>query len=165
FDETPRMDALARAGVRFSQAYAAAPVCSPTRASLWTGKSPARLGITNFIPGDPAAARPLVTPPGLNALPLAELTVAEALAAEGYETFYAGKWHLGEGGFAPDAQGFARYVSARSLGNAGDDWRVSERLTDSAEAFIDGRDPARPFFMVLAYQEPHVPILSYPAHI
>jgi len=95
--ETPHIDQLARDGMRFTDAYAAAPVCSPTRASILTGLSPARLRITNhipdqerFVPDDPV----LLPAPMRDALPLEHETLAERLRARGYATGFFGKWHL-----------------------------------------------------------------------
>ena len=111
FYETPNADRLAREGMRFTDAYAACPVCSPTRASIMTGKYPARLATTDYFGAaqpeqwkrnTQAAARAATT----IALPLAEITLAEAFKDAGYATFFAGKWHLGPEGFWPENQGF-----------------------------------------------------------
>ena len=127
---TPRIDALAAQGIRFTQAYAASPVCSPTRAALITGLAPARLHITQhgkdgppFWPED----RTLQPPPSEHVLPLAQVTVAERLKAAGYATGFFGKWHLAgegdgtdpaEGGpaFWPEQQGFDRNVGGCGFG-------------------------------------------------
>ena len=106
FYETPNIDRLADMGFRFSQAYAAHPVCSPTRAAIMTGKHPTRLNITDWIPGQNPQNRKLLGPTDLHALPLEETTLAEALRDQGYKTFFAGKWHLGDEGFFPEDQGF-----------------------------------------------------------
>ena len=106
FYETPNIDRLADMGFRFSQAYAAHPVCSPTRAAIMTGKHPTRLNITDWIPGQNPQNRKLLGPTDLHALPLEETTLAEALREQGYKTFFAGKWHLGDEGFFPEDQGF-----------------------------------------------------------
>lgn len=88
--ETPHVDRLAQQGMVLTDFYSAGPVCSPTRASIMTGKYPARLGLTKWL-YTPAKDPPFIT----HHLPLAELTVAEALREEGYATGYFGKWHLG----------------------------------------------------------------------
>src|SRR5690242_3233732 len=104
FYETPRIDSLAAKGMRFTAGYAACPVCSPTRASIMTGKYPPRTGITDFIGGNRAGR--LRPAPNQDHLALEEVTLAEALRAASYATFFAGKWHLGTGPYAPTAQGF-----------------------------------------------------------
>ncbi len=106
FYETPNIDLLAEMGFRFSQAYSAHPVCSPTRAAIMTGKHPTRLNITDWIPGQNPKGRMLIGPNDLHALPLEEITIAEAMQKQGYKTFFAGKWHLGDEGFFPEDQGF-----------------------------------------------------------
>ena len=113
FYDTPHVDALAAGGMRFTNAYAACPVCSPTRASIMTGKYPVRVGITDYI--NPAGRNqpeqwnrktPLLPAPYRDRLAHEETTIAEALKEAGYATFFAGKWHLGPEGFWPEDQGF-----------------------------------------------------------
>src|SRR5437763_5371573 len=104
FYETPNLDRLARSGMKFTQAYAACCVCSPTRASIMTGKYPVRTGITDFIGG--TRAKKLLPAPNQNHLALEEVTIAEALREGGYTNFFAGKWHLGDGEYSPNAQRF-----------------------------------------------------------
>ncbi len=108
FYETPNIDRLARDGMRFTDAYAACPVCSPTRASIMTGKYPARLHLTDFLVGRrwPKDSPIVPIPDWQKFLPLEEVTIAEALKESGYATFFAGKWHLGPEGFWPENQGF-----------------------------------------------------------
>ncbi len=110
--ETPNIDSLANQGVRFTDHYAAAPVCSPTRASIMTGKAPARLRITNHLPDQkrftPKDAK-LLPAECHDHLPLEEVTIAERLKAAGYSTAFIGKWHLSQRGntkFQPEYQGF-----------------------------------------------------------
>jgi arylsulfatase A-like enzyme len=162
FYETPAIDELATRGLRFTQAYTACPVCSPTRSSIMTGKYPVRTGITDYIPGQHPAGVRLETPYTRTELALDEFTVAEALRDAGYLTFYSGKWHLGEAGYGPREQGFDVVVENDSLGDFRLDPLVGDRLTRSALQFLDKRDPTRPFFMFLSYHEPHRPIVDHP---
>ncbi|MCX7887534.1 MAG: sulfatase, partial [Verrucomicrobiae bacterium] len=165
FYETPHLDRLALEGIRFTQAYTAGSVCSPTRASIMTGKYPVRTGVTDFIPGMKAEGRKLVTKPTKTELALEEITIAEALREAGYQTFYAGKWHLGGNRFGPTEQGFEVCVPDVQLGNSVKDWQVGKRISEAAIKFLNKRDTTRPFFMFLGYHEPHTPILEYPDHI
>src|SRR5579859_3268581 len=115
--DTPNIDRLSSQGMRFTNAYAACPVCSPTRASILTGKYPARLRLTDWIPGRkqwPTAK--LLVPKFEQQLPLREVTIAEALAPEGYTTAAIGKWHLGGKGFFPEQQGFALNIGGTEKG-------------------------------------------------
>jgi arylsulfatase A-like enzyme len=165
FHETPHIDRLASEGMRFTQAYTAGAVCSPTRGSIMTGKYPVRTGVTDYIPGLPSDGRKLGTPRTKTELALEEVTLGEALKDGGYQTFYAGKWHLGKNEFDAQAQGFEIYASDDELGNFGQDWKFGDRMTAAALAFLKTRDAARPFLMYLAYHEPHTPTLEYPRHI
>lgn len=105
--ETPRIDGLAREGLRFTQAYAM-PVCSPTRSMLMTGKHAARLGITVWIEKtiQPPAGQRLLEGTSNHDLPLSEITLAARLRDRGYLTALLGKWHLGDGRHFPEAHGF-----------------------------------------------------------
>ncbi|MEM9800096.1 MAG: sulfatase [Planctomycetota bacterium] len=133
FYDTPAIDRIAHEGVRLTRAYAACPVCSPTRASLLTGRHPARLGTTDYF-GAPqpeaivAAARegakrlrrfqrlPLLPAPYVDRLVHEEVTLAEVLRGAGYATLFAGKWHLGGDGFDPATQGFDVNVGGHHRG-------------------------------------------------
>lgn len=174
FHETPKIDALAASGVRFTDAYAASPVCSPTRAAIMTGRYPSRVDITDWIPGLVAKQPKLSTPEDRNNLALEETTIAEALKENGYQTFYAGKWHLGNEGHFPEEQGFdinkgghdkgsppggyyAPFKNPR-LEDKPDDHYLTDRLTDESIAFLDQRDASQPFFLYLAYYTVHTPI-------
>ncbi|MBA4015618.1 MAG: arylsulfatase [Pirellula sp.] len=165
FYESPSIDRLASEGVRFTQAYTAGAVCSPTRGSIMTGKVPVRTGVTDYIPGLRLDHPRLTTQPTRRELAMEETTIAEALASQGYQTFYSGKWHLGGKDFGPHEQGFEVVVEDGSLGATGKDPTVGDRLTDSAVKFLGERDAARPFFMFLGYHEPHTPIVPHPKHI
>jgi len=133
FYETPHIDRLAAEGMRFTEAYAAAAVCSPTRAAILTGRYPARLGLTDWIRagfqggGVPADGknpsgweggvdRKLLTPRNPFWMELDEITIAEVLRREGYATCHVGKWHLGFENARPEAQGFDRNVGGCDLG-------------------------------------------------
>lgn len=122
FYETPNLDQLAAEGTRFTQAYAACPVCSPTRASIMTGKYPVRLDITDWIPGR-QAVRPglpedrFIPQPFRLELPLEEITIAEALKTSGYTTCFVGKWHMGsDSAYWPENQGFDYNIGGWSRG-------------------------------------------------
>ena len=113
FYETPSLDSLASSGARFTQAYAACPVCSPTRASIMTGKYPVRIRVTDYIspsggnqPESWSRNTAMLPSPYSDRMPLEETTLAEAFKENGYATFFAGKWHLGSEGHWPEDQGF-----------------------------------------------------------
>jgi len=172
FYETPHIDRLAREGMRFTDAYAACPVCSPTRASILTGKYPARLNLTDWIPGQREKNPKLLVPKFNQELPLEEVTIAEALKAAGYACASIGKWHLGGEPYYPDKQGFdlnvggtakgqpPRYFSPYGIPTLADGPKgeyLTDRLADEAEKFIEqNRD--RPFFLYLPHFAVHTPI-------
>ena len=165
FYETPNIDGLARKGMRFTQGYAACPVCSPTRASIMTGKYPPRTGITDFIGGNRAGR--LKPAPNANHLALEEVTIAERLRDAGYATFFAGKWHLGTGDYSPNAQGFGPGL----VGDKGfyyppsdtpppdpkDDPKTTDRIANEAVRFIEAHKD-QPFFAYLPFLAVHIPI-------
>lgn len=156
FYETPRLDRLAAEGMQFTQAYAACPVCSPTRAALMTGRWPARVGITDYIPG--ARVGKLLPADYLHQLPHAVVTIAEAMQAAGYQTGMYGKWHLGGEGYLPDSQGFDESDSGQNgRGFQGVD--RADPLTEKALAFLD-RNRDRPFFLYLPHNLVHTPLLG-----
>src|SRR6266550_2343308 len=115
FYETPNLDRLASQGMRFTDAYAACPVCSPTRASLLTGKYPARVGLTDYLYGKTQGK--LLPAPYLDHLPLEEVTLPEVLKQKGYATWHVGKWHLGGEAYFPDKQGFDVNVAGSGAGS------------------------------------------------
>ena len=146
FYETPHIDALAARGVRFTQAYAACPVCSPTRASLMTGRYPARLPLTDWLKGkrQPANA-PIRWAEYLDELPLAQVTVAEELRDAGYRTGFVGKWHLGgdagrPGTGLPTDQGFDVNVAGGANGNPGNYfWPRWKKRVSALEGEFEGQ--------------------------
>lgn len=180
FHETPHIDALAATGMRFTNAYAACPVCSPTRASIMTGRHPVRVDITDWIPGMNAsrAENPrLLQVEDRDNLALDELTIAEALKSHGYQTFFAGKWHLGDKGHWPTDQGFDVNIGGCAVGSPPGGyyapWKnpnlksrkpgeyVTERLTEESVHFLETRDTGNPFLLYLAYYNVHAPITPY----
>lgn len=171
FYETPNIDRFASEGMRFTQAYSACTVCSPSRAAVMTGKYPARLHITDFIPGHRYPYKKLRPPLWTQHLPLEEVTIAEELKAAGYATATMGKWHLGEEEFYPEKQGFDLNVGGCALGAPPSyfspykiptmkDGPVGEYLTDrlfaEANRFIDS-NATRPFFLYLPTYAVHAP--------
>jgi arylsulfatase A len=173
FYDTPNIDRLAKEGVRFTDAYAACHVCSPTRASILTGKYPARLGLTDWIRGRrDFPFQQLQNVKGLQQLPFEEQTLAETLKAAGYRTAAIGKWHLGEEPSGPNAHGFDVDIpQGHAKGGPGTyhapfkvkgiEWEegdyLTDRLTDKANAFIEASKD-QPFFLYLAHFAVHDPI-------
>lgn len=180
FYETPNLDRLAREGMRFTDAYAACPVCSPTRASIMTGLYPASVGITNFIGGN--ASGYLVSAPYSDHIEHSEKTLAEELRSTGYSTWHIGKWHLAgrydrssdfKEDHYPDKHGFDiniagceagmphhGYFSPWMLNNLNDGEKgdyLPDRLTDEAIKLIKSRNN-KPFFLNLWYYLVHVPV-------
>jgi len=165
FYETPNIDSLARSGMRFTAGYAACPVCSPTRASIMTGKYPPRTGITDFIGGKRTGK--LLPAPNQDHLALEEVTIAERFRDAGYTNFFAGKWHLGAGKYSPNAQGFGPGLAGTGQffyppGNAPppdtkDDPKTTDRIADEAVRFIEANQD-KPFFAYLPFLAVHIPI-------
>ena len=158
FYRTPAIDALAAAGMTFTQAYAAAPVCSPTRAALITGKFPARVGITNYIGGERRGS--LLPAEYLRGLPADETTVAERLKAAGYTTGVFGKWHLGPPADVP-SHGFeaSGSIDVNPAQGPDDDPHHARAIARQATAFI-AANRGRPFFCYLPLHSVHVPLRS-----
>ncbi len=180
FYETPNIDSLSEASVRFTDAYSSGSVCSPSRAAIMTGKHPARLNITDWIPGLDPKKEKLRGPVDLNQLPLEEITIAEVLQDQGYRTFFAGKWHLGGKGFYPDDQGFQTNIAGHHKGQPPGGYYspyknpvltdgpkgeyLTDRLTDEAIEFL-GTVDADPFFLFLTYYTVHTPIQPSKRHL
>jgi arylsulfatase A-like enzyme len=183
FHETPHIDRLAGGSLRFTDAYAACPVCSPTRASIMTGKYPARTGITDWIPGRQAYAGPqpcdrLLSRAFEQEMKLEELTLAEALKEAGYRTFFAGKWHLGmDSAYWPEHQGFEINKGGWSTGwpDGGyfSPWNnprlergpegecLTDRLTDETIRFLEEHS-REPLFVYLSFYTVHTPLQGKP---
>jgi arylsulfatase A len=161
---TPHLDRLAEQGARFTAAYAACPVCSPTRAALMTGKNPARLHLTTFLPGRPDAPSQKLLQPKINQqLPLEEKTLAEHLKEAGYVTGHFGKWHLGGKGFLPTDQGFDVYYpgQANTTPSMMEGGKGEYDLTEKAIEFVE-KNRDRPFFLYLPHNTPHIPYAAKP---
>ncbi len=178
FYQTPNLDKLAAQGMKFIDAYAASPVCSPTRASIMTGKYPARLHLTDWLPGrNDMPSQKLLRPSFRQELPLEEITVAKTLKAAGYVTASIGKWHLGGEGFGPQKQGFDVNIAGD---HSGTPWSyfapfknqertmpgleksepgeyLTDRLTAEAEKFIE-QNKEKPFFLYLSHYAVHTPL-------
>jgi arylsulfatase A-like enzyme len=184
FHETPHLDRLCASGMKFNYGYAACPVCSPTRASILTGRHPVRVDITDWIPGQTpnrnrGAKFQLVK--DRDSLALEEVTLAEVLKKSGYQTFFAGKWHLGGEGFWPTDQGFDYNIGGCDKGSPPGGyyapWKnpnleakdpeeyLTERLTAESLKFLDERDRERPFLLYLSYYNVHTPITPYTKRI
>jgi arylsulfatase A-like enzyme len=178
FYETPNVDRLAAEGMRFTNGYAANPVCSPTRYSIMTGKYPTRVDATNFFSG---AREGRFKPAILNdRMPLEEVTIAEALKEHGYATQFAGKWHLGPTEeFWPENQGFdfnrggferggpyggKKYFSPYGnprLSDGPDGEHLPDRLATETNNFIEAHKD-QPFFAYLAFYSVHTPLIGRP---
>jgi arylsulfatase A len=161
---TPNLDALAMSGIKFNCAYTAQPICSPSRAALMTGKYPARLHLTNYLPGRPDANSQKVIQPIIEGqLPLEEPTIAEWLKAAGYATGIFGKWHLGNKDFGPEKQGFDTVVSppANSKPSDVEGGKSEYAITNAAIEFIREHRES-PFFCYVAHNNPHIPLGAKP---
>lgn len=189
--QTPNIDELARQGARFTNAYSACAVCSPTRAAVLTGKYPARLMLTDWLPSgrwDPKSK--LLSGRFLRALPVEELTLAEAFRSHGYRTASIGKWHLGSEPFSlPEHHGFDVNIGGNAHGAPGDffypyqgDWLIpgtqlranwnvlpdgkqdeylTDRLTQEAVSFIT-QNKDNPFFLYFPHYGVHTPLQAKP---
>lgn len=172
FHETPHLDRLARDGMKFTQSYSACTVCSPTRAALLTGKYPARLHLTDWIPGQMPDNPKLLVPNWTKHLRLEEPTLANDFKAAGYVTASIGKWHLGTEEYYPEKHGFDINIAGTdkaappsyiapwripTLPEGKDGDYLTDRLGEEAEKFIEGAKD-RPFFLYLSHFAVHTPI-------
>ncbi len=192
FYETPNIDAFSKQGAIFMNAYTASAICSPTRASILTGKHPARLHFTDWAgPAEWHPTGPLNTPTSEENLPTTEHTIAEALRDNGYATCFLGKWHLGGEGYGPENHGFDLTIGAINAGAPpsffypylrenweGTGWPIqiedlvpggkegeylTDRLTTEAIQYMD--TVKSPFFVYLSYYAVHAPFEAKPEKI
>jgi len=191
FHESPNLDKLAAQGMRFTQAYSSSPYCSPSRAAIMTGRHPARLKITDYIPSNSKSGKLLPAEMKME-LPLEEVTIAEVLREVGYATWHVGKWHLGREPFLPQNQGFDINIAGNHSGAPAsffwpyghDDPKkakayhgspvpglkeggqqgehLCDRLTSEAIKLIEQRKAGQPFFLYLAFYDVHTPIMAKP---
>lgn len=175
FYETPHLDKAASEGVRFTNAYSACPVCSPSRAAVMTGKYPPRVNITDWIPGRPQHEfSPILMPEDSHQLALDETTIAEVLKPLGYATANIGKWHLGGEGFSPTDQGFDINIAGTERGspasyfapypetfpgieNSPEGESLTRRLCDEAEKYLENAGNT-PFFLYYPLFTVHTPL-------
>ena len=181
FYETPNIDRIAEEGMLFTDAYAACPVCSPTRASIMSGKYPARIGLTHYI-GDPDHCKPgnekgkLLSAPYVPFLSTEEKSMATAFRENGYSTWHLGKWHMGKEDYWPDRHGFDINIGGCHMGRPGgkghffQPWEIptiepkegddylTDRLGDEAVELIMNSSDEKPFFMNMWFYSVHTPI-------
>lgn len=181
FYETPNIDALSESAVRFTDGYAANPVCSPTRFSLMTGRYPSRVDATNFFSGKRGGT--FRSAPLTDYMPLDEITLAQALKTKNYATFFAGKWHLGpteeyfpqNRGFDFNAGGgkrggpysgkryFAPFENPQLQPDSPAGVHLPDRLaTDTASFIKDSVAADKPFFAYLSFYSVHTPLMGRP---
>ena len=184
FYQTPTIDSLAREGIMFTNAYSSCTVSSPTRASLMTGKYPARLHLTDWISGWNYGRAKLSIPEWTKYLPLEEKTVAEYLKEAGYATWHIGKWHLGDDEkYWPENQGFDINIGGNYKGapiknkqgcggyfspyclprleNGPEGEYLTDRLTNEAVRLIE-QNGGKPFFLNMAHYAVHAPLGAKP---
>ena len=181
FYDTPNIDRFAKTGIRFTDGYAANPVCSPTRYSLLTGKYPTRVGATNFFSGTRAGK---FKPAPLNDnMPLDEVTLPRALKKNGYATFFAGKWHLGEeeshypqnfgfdvnmggyhkGGPYTGKRYFSPFENPQLKPDSPEGDHLPDRLARETVSFIKAQgDQGKPFLAYLSFYSVHTPLMGRP---
>ena len=183
FHKTPNLDKLAARSAVFTQAYSACPVCSPSRAGLLTGQNPARLHLTDWIPGQaPKPTQPLRRPNDEQALPKGTPTLPRLLKENGYATYHVGKWHLGGKGSSPTDHGFDINIAGDQSGSPKSHFApfqsgnggpmpglekampgeyLTDRLNSESRRLIKShmqKDNNRPFFLHLSHFAPHTPL-------
>jgi len=168
--DTPNIDKISRTGIYFTDAYTAAPVCSPARASILTGKYPARLHLTDYLPGNHYPYARLKTPQQVRALPLKEVTIAEMLKPRGYTSGMFGKWHLNYNKkYRPErpgdagSQGFDEVfatVKPKLSADPNKDAHHVIAITNHALRFIE-KNKDRPFFAYVSHHVVHRPLMEH----
>lgn len=164
----------------FTNAYSSASICSPSRAAIVTGKHPARLNITDWLPGDDPKDQKLLGPMDLDALPIAQSSLAQVLKQNGYRTLFVGKWHLGGEGHLPNQFGFDKNIGGYHMGQPPGGYHspyenpyltngplgeyLTDRLTQESVSFLDGIGD-NPFFIYLNYYTVHTPIQANKRYI
>ncbi len=183
FHETPNIDRLCADGLKFTNAYAAAPVCSPSRAAILTGKSPARLHLTQWIPGTKYPHKKVLEPPTPAHLDLSIPAIAQLLKHQGYRTAAIGKWHLGGDGYLPENFGFDVNIAGDNHGHPGppnhyfgpfdyhnlsgytqEDY-LTDVLTQKMDDFLQESIGKEPFFLYMAEYAVHLPLQARTALI
>lgn len=171
YNETPVIDKLASEGIKFTDFYAATPVCSSTRSTIQTGQYSGRTGITDFIPGHWRPFEKLIVPEIDHHLKDGVKTPGDVLAAAGYATGYFGKWHLGnDAAHQPNKHGYQ--VTERELGKAFVKWRPTkdrgpkkiDSLTDAGIWFME-QNKDKPFFLTVSHHAVHIPLEAREATI
>lgn len=169
---TPNIDLLARLGTRFQNSFVVTPVCSPSRATLFTGRTPMQHGIHDFL-----TERPIESPPqGQTAPPPSfkdEVMISDILAGEGYNCGYIGKWHMGEdaspghgyeyaytmpGGSSP----YQNPIMNRDGKPVQEKGYLTDLMTGAACEFLDRQEANQPFFLTVSYLNPHTPYDGHP---
>lgn len=186
FYESPNIDQLAREGMLFTNAYAACPVSSPTRAAFQTGRYPARIGITDWIPGNyyKGASKglidknaPALPPENVLNLPLSEITIGEMLKTKGYKTAHIGKWHLAEDSLNfPQYQGYDLNIGGCAKGHPNGYFApynnpylpdgpqgeyLTDRLGDECVKVLQ-QFQHQPFFISYQFYQVHLPLTGKP---
>lgn len=164
---TPNLDRLAGQGMRFTTAYCAQPICSPSRAAILTGKTPARLHLTTYLPGRPDCVSQKVLHPEIEMqVPLSEKMLPQYFKEAGYVCGAFGKWHVGGDGFGPREHGFDFYHAGKpnTVPSATEGGKGEYDLTRAAEKFIE-ENKDRPFLVYLAHNSPHIPYAAQKSRI
>ena len=175
FYKTPNIDELAKSGIKFTNAYSAASICSPTRAAIMTGKYPARLDLTDFIPGNTPENKPLLTSDDWQKyLPLKEVTIAEKMRSSGYLTGFFGKWHLSKEKLPPESlshnpnmHGFKEsFVTYKPSSNLIQQWQSENKdfhnvdsITKRGLEFLE-QNQKTPFLLILSHNTIHDPLIE-----